>query len=226
MKIIFQDKDLIVVDKPAKLKVYGKDSEDSLMKQLINDFPDLISVGISPRYGLIHRLDKETSGVILVARNQSSLSFFQKQFLNRQVNKTYMGLIHGHINPKNGILKSFLTRSPKDFRKQKAIPIPLSGQERVAETIYKTKEEFSKYTLLEIKPKTGRMHQIRAQMAWKGCPIVGDQLYQFKGQTEPACLKRMFLHSMSIKIAMPNQQERLFQAELPEELKEVINCLS
>jgi 23S rRNA pseudouridine1911/1915/1917 synthase len=226
MEIILQAQNLIVANKPAGLKVYDSSKEDSMMERLIRNFPDLVSVGVAPRYGLIHRLDKETSGVVLIARNQLSLDYYQKEFRERRVTKTYLGLVHRQINPPQGIIESYLKRSPKDFRKQKAQPFSLFSSGRIAKTFYRTQKTFYGFTLLEIQPKTGRMHQIRVHMAWKNHPLAGDPLYFFKGQKKPDCLQRMFLHSFSLKINMPDQGIKCFQAELPKELQEVINCLS
>lgn len=225
MKIIHQDNNVIVVNKPAGLVVYNRGSDDSLMEQLITLFPDLAEVGTSARYGLVHRLDKETSGVILVARNKESLKFLQKQFQERSIEKKYLGLIHGQIKPTQGRIEGYLARSPQDFRRQKATPLGPESSGRLAQTDYQTLKTWTGYSLLEIRPKTGRIHQIRAQLSWKGHPIVGDRLYQFKNQSGPDCLSRMFLHSQSISLTWFDQKIKTFQAPLPKELEAVLECL-
>jgi 23S rRNA pseudouridine1911/1915/1917 synthase len=225
MKIIFQDQDIIVVDKPAGLKVYSQGEETSLMEKLIELHPELKQVGSPKRYGLVHRLDKETSGLVIIAKNEKALLFIQKQFKNREVDKTYLGLIYKQIKPSQGEIISNLIRSPQNFKKQKVVAPAPSAKGRLAILNYRTIKSWEKYSLLEIKPKTGRMHQIRVQLAWKQNPIVGDPLYHFKGQTNPEKLERMFLHSQSISIMMLDQTTKTFQSDLPEELKQVINHL-
>lgn len=223
MNIIFRDESIVAVDKPAGLRVYG--GKDSLVDRLIELVPEIGRVGQPPRYGLIHRLDKETSGIILAALDRDTLAFSQRQFAERQVAKTYLGLVYGHMKPSQGTIKSLLKRSPRDFRKQKAEPLTKDIAGRAAETGYRTEKRFLGYSLLEIYPKTGRMHQIRAQLAWKGNPIVGDRLYQFRGQTGPDCLKRMFLHSRSISLPRPNGTTITLSAPLPEDLQQVLDRL-
>jgi len=225
MEIIFENEDCLVVNKPAGLKVYGERLENSLLRRLIKISPELINVGIPPRYGLVHRIDKETSGVLLIAKNNKTLEFLQNQFRKRKVVKTYIGLIQGKIKPPRGLISSYLTRSPQDFRKQKAVLIKEKGTERMAQTIYRTIKSWNRYSLLEISPKTGRMHQIRVHLAWKKHPLAGDPLYRFKDSVDPKNLKRMFLHSQSVSIMMPDQKIKTFQSSLPEELKEVLDYL-
>lgn len=225
MEIIFEDENCLVVDKPAGLKVYGKQREDSLLQRLVKMFPQLTNAGLPPRYGLIHRIDKETSGVLLIAKNNETLEFLQNQFRERKVAKIYIGLIQGKMKPSHGVINSYLTRSPQDFRKQKAVLIKKKGTERVAQTTYRTIKSWNHYSLLEISPKTGRMHQIRAHLAWKKHPLAGDPLYRFKDSVDPKNLKRLFLHSQSVSIMMPDQKIKTFQSPLPEELKEVLDYL-
>jgi len=200
MKTIHQDKDLLVIDKPAGISV------DDLENQL----PEIDL----PRNGIIHRLDKDTSGVLLVAKNKESLQFFQKQFKNREIQKTYIALVHGKIKQDSGDIETLIGR---DGIKQKAYL--LQGPEnkktgpRQAETKWKVIERYNDYTLLEVKPKTGRKHQIRVHLAYLGYPVVGDKLYSFKNQKVPQGLKRQFLHAKQL-----NQ----FKSELPEELKDIL----
>jgi len=225
METVYRDTNIIAVNKPAGLVVYSRQPGVSLMQQLVELLPDLTEVGRPPRYGLVHRLDKETSGIILIARNKETLKFLQKQFQERSVEKRYLGLIYGQIKPPQGRIESYLTRSPQDFRRQKSVPLGPNASGRLAQTDYQTLKTWTGYSLLEIRPKTGRIHQIRAQLSWKGHPIVGDRLYQFKNQSGPDCLSRMFLHSYSISLTWFDQKIKTFQAPLPEELEAVLKCL-
>jgi 23S rRNA pseudouridine1911/1915/1917 synthase len=202
MKIIYEDEDVQVIDKPA-----GINSDD---------FPKRV-----------HRLDKDTSGILLIAKNEAALEFLQKQFENRQVQKKYIALIVGHLKSESGELKTLLDRAPGDRRKQKAyLPNePKAGDKREAVTLYRLLQKFENYDLIEVEPKTGRKHQIRAHFVYLGHPLAGDKLYGFKNQPAPEGLGRQFLHASYLKIKLLNNQEKEFFSELPEDLKEVINKL-
>ena len=226
VRLIYQDKDLLVVSKPAGLPVYGI-QEDSLMQELVKRFPELKEAGSLPRYGLIHRLDKETSGLVLIAKNNQALSFFQKQFQERKVEKKYLALVVGHLIPKKGSIQTLIGRSKKDFRKQKVfLPgSPQSGHQREAITYYSVKQEFPQFSLVELSPKTGRRHQLRVHLSWKQHPIVGDRSYGFKRQSSVKYLKHQFLYAFSIKIKLMNGEEKEFVLPLPDHLKKILSCL-
>jgi 23S rRNA pseudouridine1911/1915/1917 synthase len=196
MRIIYEDDDLLVYDKPAGINC--------------DDFPKRV-----------HRLDKDTSGIFLVAKNEEALNFLQKQFKEREVEKKYVSLITGHLKNQTGEIKTLLGRSPNDRRKQKVFmpQEPGEGNRREAMTLYKVLQRFKDYDLIEAEPKTGRKHQIRAHLSYLGHPIAGDKLYGFKGQPTPPGLKRQFLHASFLKIKLPNNQIKEFKSELPDELK-------
>jgi 23S rRNA pseudouridine1911/1915/1917 synthase len=198
INIIYEDKDLLVIDKPA-----GIDS-DSFENR-------------------IHRLDKDTSGILLIAKNNEALDFFQKQFQERKVEKKYTALVVGEIkdDKREGIIKTLIGRSPKDRRKQKVYfpHEPDSKGKREAITKYRVLQNFKNYTLIEVKTETGRKHQIRDHFAYFNHPIVGDKVYGFKNQLCPEGLKRQFLHANYLKIKLPNNQIQEFKSELPKELK-------
>ena len=227
IEIVYQNDNLLVVNKPAGFSVYQKTGKDNLMSQLIQQEPKLAKVGAPPRYGLIHRLDKETSGLILIAKNNQALNFFQKQFQERTAKKKYLALVEGHFALSQGKIKSFIGRSKQDFRKQKVFTSfdPKVGSARKAVTDYKTLKEYSRCSLIEASPQTGRKHQIRVHFAWKHHPILGDQKYGFKGQFKVECLKRLFLHAFFLKIQLMNGKEKEFILPLPEDLKQVLSCL-
>ena len=201
IRSVYQDKNLLVVSKPAGLPVY-RTQGSSLMQTVIQQDSSLTQVGHPPRYGLIHRLDKETSGLILIAKNDQALSFFQEQFQARKVKKKYLALVEGHFSVKNGTIKSLIGRSKKDFRKQKVfLPLsPNASQQREAVTLYQVIKEFPHCTLLELSPQTGRKHQLRVHLAWKHHPIIGDDKYGFKGQFKVKYLEHLFLHAFYLKI--------------------------
>lgn len=222
MRIIYQDKDLLVVDKPAGMDVA------EMMDVLIKDYPDLKKAGEEPRYGLIHRLDKDTSGIILLAKSNEALIFFQKQFINKEIEKRYIALAVGNIEDNEGKIETLIGRSKKDGKKQKVYfindPGSLKGK-RKAITDYKVKKRFNNYTLLEVFPQTGRKHQIRVHLAYLNHPLAGDKIYGFKNQICPKNLKRHFLHAEGLKIKMKDNRDKEFYSLLPDDLEEVIKNL-
>ena len=226
VSLIYQNKNLLVVSKPAGLPVY-KIRGDSLMQRLTRRFPELKKVSSPPRYGLIHRLDQETSGLVLIAKNSQALSFFQQQFQSRKVEKKYLALAVGHFIPKKGTIQTLIGRSKKDFRQQKVfLPgSPGISHQREAVTYYKVIREFLEFSLVELSPKTGRRHQLRVHLAWKQHPIVGDKRYGFKQQSSVKYLKHQFLHAFYLKIKLMNGEEKEFVLPLPDQLKQVLSCL-
>lgn len=200
--VIYQDNDLLVIEKPA-----GINSDDFPLR--------------------VHRLDKETSGIFLIAKNKNSLDFFQKQFKQRKVKKKYLALVWGHLKSSEGKIENLIGRSPKNRKKQKIfLPFePGAKGKRQAITFYKVLEKFKNFSLIELEPKTGRKHQIRAQLAYLGHPIVGDKLYGFKNQIAPQGLSRQFLHACYLKIKLPNGQEKEFHSPLPQDLIKILNNL-
>ena len=230
LKVIYEDENLLVIDKPAGIVVFDNNSQEALIKEILRDCPEIKQVGFPSRYGIVHRLDKDTSGLLLVAKTNEALKFFQNQFKNRVVEKKYLALVVGTIEEQTGEIKSLIGRSLKNRKKQKAYW--LSGPEsqrkglRYAETIYKVMKRYGNdYTLLEVRPKTGRKHQIRCHLAFIGHPIVGDKLYGFKNQTMPHNLKRFFLHAHYLKIALPDGIIKEFTSNLPEDLQKVLQEL-
>ena len=229
IKIIYEDNDVLAVDKPAGIVVFpkGQTKENTLVDELIRKYPELKSAGELPRYGIVHRLDKDTSGILLVAKNTESLIFLQKQFINRGVEKKYLALIVGGIKEDNGEIKTLIGRAPGDKRKQKAyLPDdPDSEGKREAITKYKVIERFKDYTLLEVEIKTGRRHQIRCHFSYLKHPIAGDKLYSFKNSPIPKGLTRQFLHSSYLKIQLVSGGKKELKSELPEELSKIIKNL-
>jgi 23S rRNA pseudouridine1911/1915/1917 synthase len=205
MKIIYQDDNLLVIDKPA----------------------GVVITDIYPELRKIHRLDKDTSGILLIAKSEKDLIFFQKQFKNREVEKKYIALVVGNVKDNQGKIETLIGRSKKDPRKQKVYLLtePGSKGKRDALTEYKVKQRLNGYTLLEIFPKTGRMHQIRVHLAYINHPIAGDEKYGFKNQAYPKGLKRQFLHAGYIRIKLPNDKFKELSSELAQDLKSCLQNL-
>ena len=229
LKIIHGDATLIVVDKPPDLAVFkeGEETGETVASLLSGQFPGLEKLGEEYRYGIVHRLDKDTSGILLVAKDKQLFEFLQQQFQSRKVEKKYVCLVVGIIKQDQGRIHTLLGRSPADRRKQKAYPLtnsPMQGK-REAVTEYKVLQRFQGYTLLEVTPKTGRKHQLRAHLASIGNPIAGDVLYGFKNQSRPEGLTRQFLHASYIRFILPDGTVKEFHSELPEGLKQVLENL-
>ncbi|MDP2909544.1 MAG: RluA family pseudouridine synthase [bacterium] len=215
--IIYEDEDLLIADKPAGIDVID------LGKMLSEKYSELKGI---ERNGIIHRLDKNTSGLILIAKNEGALIFFQKQFINRNIEKRYSALVVGRVEGDRGVIEALIGRSPKDRTRQKVyLPFePKAQDQRDALTEYKVlkrlkSEKEEDYTLIEAFPKTGRKHQIRVHLAYIHHPIAKDDVYGFKGQPCPDGLSRQFLHAGFIKVKMRNGEIKEFTSDLPEDLK-------
>lgn len=223
LHIIFENDDLLVIDKPAGMVVHpaAGHSSGTLVNAVLGYDPDIEGIGGEERPGLVHRLDKETSGLIVLAKNDNAHHWLQDQFRLRKVEKTYLALVDGRPPTSSGRVEAPIGRDPS-HRKRMAIVSAKKGREAVSE--YKTVESFREHTLLEFHPLTGRTHQVRLHCAFLGCPIVGDKVY---GRKNPSVrLNRHFLHAYRLKITLPNEGEpRLFEVDLPEELKEVLELV-
>ncbi|MEJ5241408.1 MAG: RluA family pseudouridine synthase [Anaerolineales bacterium] len=216
LDVLFENSDVVVINKPAGMVVHPAAGHDrgTLVHALLGHLPDLEGIGGEERPGIVHRLDKETSGLMIVARNERAHRYLQDQFRLRRVEKTYLALVDGRPPTPSGRVEAPIGRDPIQ-RKRMAILPPGKGREAISE--YHTLETFPSHTLLQVHPLTGRTHQIRLHMAFLGCPIVGDTVYGRKKPTLP--ISRHFLHAFRLKITLPGEHSpRLFEAPLPDEL--------
>jgi len=248
LDIIYEDKDIIILNKQAGISVHPSVNEPNktLVNALIAKYPEIKNVGDpSPpaggsgqdnlRPGIVHRLDKDTSGVLVVAKNQKTFEFLKKEWQEGKVIKKYFALVWGHPKEKGEIV-SELTRSLKDFRKRmvvrpeknKGIKGPAGSRQsgtnragKMAITEYKVVKKFRDYSLVEVCPKTGRMHQIRVHLASLGHPVVGDKIYG-KSKEKPKGLTRQFLHAFYLKFSLPAGRSLAFEADLPDDLEQVL----
>lgn len=229
LKIIYEDSELIVIDKPSGIIVFSekKIKEKTITDLILKNRPYLKNIDKTPRYGLVHRLDKDTSGILLIAKDNKTLEFLQGQFQKRKVRKKYIALVIGKLKDNEGKIETLLGRSQKDGKKQKVyLPHePNAKGKRKAVTKYKALQKFKDYTLIEVEIETGRKHQIRTHFAFLLHPIAGDKMYGFKNQSCPEGLKRQFLHASQLKIKMPDNKEITFKSELPSDLKEILKKL-
>jgi 23S rRNA pseudouridine1911/1915/1917 synthase len=210
LPVIFEDENIIVVDKPigvishARGKYWDEASVASFVRSKISGME-------GERAGIVHRLDRATSGVMICAKNQNTLSFLQKQFSHHKTKKVYVAVINGSLEPKEAIIDVPVGRNPK--KPQTFRPDP-NGKS--ASTAYKIINSNSTYSLLELKPATGRTHQIRVHLKYLKHPILGDELYGGK----PA--NRLYLHAKSLEITVPGGKRVAFTSKLPDDFLKVI----
>lgn len=222
LKFICEDPDYLVLDKPAGIVVHGKDSLcDYLPKFLSNDFVD------SERPGIVHRLDKWTSGCLLVARNQNALEYFQKQFKGRTVRKIYIALVRGILQYKKGVVDSPIGR---DLRSRKRMAISSEGTGKKAISKFRVMSEFDSNSLVEIELLTGRTHQVRVHMQAIGHPVIGDELYgdkKLNAHFEAEFgLKRQFLHAHVLEFQDLKKKPVRAVSELAGDLQGVLDKIS
>ncbi len=222
LDIIYQDNDIIVINKPAGLVVHpgAGNPSHTIANALLYHFPEIKDVGTETRPGIVHRLDKETSGVLVAAGNQEAYYYLKRQFKQRKVDKNYNGLVWGNIKEEEGELTWSIGRHVRN-RARMSIK---TAKPRSAHTFYWVKKRFDSYTLLDIKPITGRTHQIRVHFAAAGHPLVGDKQYGKKQDTSGA--PRLFLHASTLAFAHPETGVRMdFTAALPEDLEKYLLSL-
>jgi 23S rRNA pseudouridine1911/1915/1917 synthase len=214
--VLYLDDDLIAVNKPAGLVVHAGAGQHSgtLVNALLHRFQSLSSVGGDERPGIVHRIDKETSGVLVVARTDMAHRKLAEQFSGREVDKTYLALVQGLVAQEQGTIKSPITRDP--VRRTRMTTRLAHG--RTAHTSYKVLERFDRFTYVEVKIGTGRTHQIRVHMSSIGHPVAGDTLY---GAAAATGIDRFFLHAWRIGFTSPSTGQRVeVEAPLPPELTE------
>src|ERR1700722_16427520 len=235
LDIRYEDDDLAVINKPAGMMVHAgagatEDARNrgTLVNALLHHFATLSGVGGELRPGIVHRLDKETSGLIVVAKNDEAHRKLSQQFARREVKKTYVALVHGWPKKDAGTINQSISRGP--VRRTRMTTRLSGGREAITHyrAVRRIESSFGKFTLLEVKIDTGRTHQIRVHMAALGHPIVGDTLYgaprqlrgQLRGKTEPPTLQRNFLHAAELALQHPRTGEKIaLKSDLPEELR-------
>lgn len=223
LNIVFENDDLIVINKPAGMVVHpaAGHATGTLVHAVLGYAPDIEGIGGEERPGVVHRLDKDTSGLILLAKNDKAHRWLQDQFRLRKVEKIYLALVDGKPPTPSGRVEAAIGRD-QSHRKKMAIVSENKGRGAVSE--YKTLESFPNHTLLEFHPQTGRTHQIRLHCAFLGCPIVGDEIYGRKKSSIE--IGRHFLHAHKLKIILPGEkQPRVFEAALPVELTRALDIL-
>jgi 23S rRNA pseudouridine1911/1915/1917 synthase len=223
LDVIFENDDVLVVNKPAGMVVHpaAGHASGTLVNAALGHDPTMEGIGGEERPGVVHRLDKDTSGLIMLAKTDRSLHWLQEQFRARRVDKRYLALVDGKPPTPSGRIEAAIGRDP-GHRKRMAVVPPGKGRE--ASSDYRTLESFEHHTLLEFHPVTGRTHQVRLHCAFLGCPIVGDEVY---GRKKPSILLgRHFLHAQKLSILLPDRTEpAVFEAPLPADLMQVLATL-
>lgn len=222
LRIIFEDRDILVLNKPADLVVHPAPGHTggTLVNALLAHCKDLMGVGGELRPGIVHRLDRDTTGVMVVAKNEVAHRRLVEQFKERDVNKNYVALVWGIPEPPSGTIKTLIGRSEGD-RKKMSTKV-LSG--RASVTHYEVIETFETAALVRLKLETGRTHQIRVHMAYLGHPVVGDRVYGgHKKENKDIEANRQMLHAERLAIYHPSSDEELeFEAPIPEDMRGVI----
>jgi len=221
LTIIYQDENVIVVDKPAGMTVHPAPGHPSgtLVNALLAACPDLRGIGGTLRPGIVHRLDKDTSGLIVVAKNDRANRALQAQLKEREMKKTYLALVRGVPKPREGMIEAPIGRNPKNRKKMAVV-----ANGRDAQTKYRVLEVLGdgEYSLVEAKPVSGRTHQIRVHLAALNHPIIGDSTYGKKSEL----VDRQFLHAWKLDFAMPVSERRIeFESPLPEDLRQALQRL-
>lgn len=218
--VIYEDKDCVVICKPIGLLTHSKGAfnpEASVATWLHNRIEDKTLVEENEhqpnaRAGIVHRLDRATSGVMIAAKSAKALKALQKQFAERKAKKTYIAIVSGHPKDPEAVIDMPIERNPKapaTFR--------VGANGKAAITRYRVLDQTEHYSLVELRPETGRTHQLRVHMAHIGHPIIGDTLYKGK----PA--ERLYLHAASLELTLPSRERQVFEAPLPDSFKEFLD---
>lgn len=228
LPILYEDADFVAVDKPVGVMAHpdGRNSEETVSDWFATRYPSLKDVGETQRLqdgtevlrsGIVHRLDRETSGVLVLAKSKEAHAFLKSAFQNREVKKTYLAFIYGVPKERRGTIDFSIGRSRQDFRLRSAQP-KAKGMLREAITRYEVLSDTGSHALMKVMPETGRTHQIRVHLKAIHHPVVGDVLY---APNHPLDLgfKRLGLHALKIEFSLPSGEGKTIEAPLPEELK-------
>ncbi len=228
LDIRYEDDDCLVINKPAKMVAHPSIGHETgtLVHAVLGYCPEVLGVGGIQRPGIVHRLDKDTSGLIVVAKNDNALWYLQKQFKERTIDKRYLALVFGQVDPPQALIDAPLGRERNERKKMGVVTDP-KLKSRPSQTEYRTITTYDAFTLLECKPLTGRTHQIRVHLAYVNHPIVGDLVYGRRKTNQPyRTVKRHFLHAARLTFKRPSDgEEVIVNAELPPELQGIIDDL-
>jgi 23S rRNA pseudouridine1911/1915/1917 synthase len=216
LPIVYEDDDVIVMNKPSGVLTHAKGAESHEFTVAEFVRPRTTDGLDTNRPGIVHRLDRGTSGIIIAAKNPEAKRWLQGQFSKRNVKKTYLALVEGHMREPEAILRLPIERNPK---KPQTFRVGANGKS--AETFYTVEHSYKDNDLLALKPLTGRTHQLRVHLSYLSHPIVGDGVY---GHDAPK-LGRMFLHAHTLELTLPSRQRKVFTAPLPDDLQHYLTTL-
>jgi 23S rRNA pseudouridine1911/1915/1917 synthase len=217
LPVLYEDEDLLVIDKPAGLSVHPGAGLEAIAT--VADFARSRTTDPDPeRPGIVHRLDRDTSGLLIIAKTEAAKTHLQAAFKNHQIHKTYRLLVVGRLSPEAATIRLPLSRDPARPLQQAVVP---GGREAI--TAYETKANFPGYTLVEARPKTGRTHQLRTHFAALGHPVAGDIVYG--PPKRPLGLKRQFLHAAALEFTAPSGAHISLESPLPADLATVLRRL-
>lgn len=225
LKIVFENNDFAIIDKPAGLLVQPLNFEatDTLANALINQWPKIKNVGEDPlRPGIVHRLDKDTSGLMIIPKTNTAFKSFKLKFQNHTCQKVYTALIYGHLKYKKGVINQSIARSKNKFNRRKITLNPDDGKEAITE--YEVVKEYSQATLVKVIPKTGRTHQIRVHFAAMSNFVIGDMEYGSKKINDQYRLERQFLHAGELSFVYKKNKYH-FISKLPSDLRKILTMI-
>lgn len=233
--ILYEDENIIVVNKPSGLTVHGtgKANEQTLIDWVIEKFPRIEKVGeplklssgkVIHRAGLLHRLDKDTSGVILFAKNQETFLFLKKQFQSQKIKKEYRAIVYGAVKEMTGVIDTPIGRSVKHFN-MRGVGLHTKGLKREAVTEYRILARTEQYSYMSVFPKTGRTHQIRVHLKSIGHPVLCDPLYARRRKC-PEEMGRLALHAHKIQTKFQNNKIHYLEAPLPDDFKRALKVFN
>jgi 23S rRNA pseudouridine1911/1915/1917 synthase len=220
LDIIFEDGDCLIINKPANMVVHPSagHNEGTLVHAVLGYASDLKGIGEEKRPGVVHRLDKDTSGLIIFAKHDQAHQWLQRQFKERKVEKTYLAITDGLAPTPNGRIEVGIGRDPKHRQRMAAMP---DGKSRKAVTIYREVERFDQHSLMEVQPITGRTHQIRVHLAFVGAPVLGDRVYGKRKVSIP--VERQMLHAQRLVLPLLGKRKPSeFSAPLPEDFQSIL----
>lgn len=233
--VIYEDKDVLAINKPAGISVHGDGVGHgyTVADWVSEHYPELEGVGEPsigkggepiPRPGIVHRLDKDTSGILIIAKTEEAYLFLKKAFKERDIKKTYWAIVHGHLKEKEGIINVPIGRSKSDPRRRTAILKESHRKDkktREAITKYKVLKEQNETSLVELYPETGRTHQLRVHLRYLGHPVIGDTLYG-SGKISLVDMPRQALHARSLELNLPSGLRVTLLADLPKDFTDAI----
>lgn len=238
LKIIYENQDVTVVNKEQGMVTHPAAGNwtGTLVNALLHHWGrealeqikdgDTAEILARRRPGIVHRLDKDTSGIIITAKNREAEEWLQSQFQSRSLKKEYILIVRGCPPKKDGVVDTYIVRDPADRKRFKAVEADAAGalQGKRAVTLYHVVSVYSNYSLVRVRLKTGRTHQIRVHMKYLGCPVLGDAIYSKKDNFFPN--ENLMLHSRLLQIRLPGQEKySVFKAAVPERFKRVIKAL-